>query len=171
MEARISLHKLCAPALLLALCAALLLCGCSHKRVTQIERTHADTLITARTDSVAARDTLSAATFTVQADTVRESVTTFAVIDSTGRVKTAYVWRTCQASRIKNAMQTASRAATAERQSAASERQTAQTTAAEKKTETTAKTQPKRLLWSVVIPIFVLGYLLFELLRKRRANS
>lgn len=130
MEARISLSKPCA--LLAILCAALTLFpSCAHKRVRLIERTTADTAIMAKTDSLAVCDTFRTGSSVCEADSVRESVTTFLVIDSTGRVKTAYVWHSKQTAHTKNSSQTSAQTTTAERQTAQSERKVAAASTAE----------------------------------------
>ncbi len=148
----------------IALCAALALSACSHKRTAQVERTHADTLTAARTDSVATRDTASTAVFRIEADTVRESVTTFAVIDSTGRVKAAYVWRTREAAHASSAMQAASRSTAAETKAAASERQSTQTAETERAKVTEERSHGR--LWAAALTAIAVFAAAFICLRR-----
>lgn len=163
MEARISLHKLCAR-LTIALCAAFALSACSHKRTAQVERTHADTFTAQGTDSAATRDTASTAVMRIEADTIRESVTTFAVIDSSGRVKTAYVWRTREAAHAREALQAASRSTTAETKAAASERQSVQTAETETAKVTEARNHGR--LWAAALTAIAVIAAAFICLRR-----
>lgn len=73
-------------------CAVVLHSSCARKVVQSMERTH-DTLIVYKTDSVMVRDTIAAISKMESMDSVAERMTTYVVVDTTGKVLTKYVYR------------------------------------------------------------------------------
>ncbi len=157
-----------APLCLCMLLAALVALSCSHKRTAHIERTHADTLVTARTDSQAHADTAQRESHTYQADSMRESVTTFVVIDSTGKVKTAYVWHTKQTVHNKNALEADHHTSATSRQTAEAAKQSTAVRTAEQVT-VRQSSAPKRLLLCIIIPILALAAFYLYTYKKRKS--
>ena len=78
--------------LLVIFCAVVLHSSCARKVVQSMERTH-DTLIVYKTDSVVVRDTIAALSKMESVDSVTERMTTYVVVDTTGKVLTKYVYR------------------------------------------------------------------------------
>nr|DAL33500.1 MAG TPA_asm: hypothetical protein [Caudoviricetes sp.] len=78
--------------LIVIICAVVLHSSCARKVVQSMERTH-DTLIVYKTDSVVVRDTIAALSKMESVDSVTERMTTYVVVDTTGKVLTKYVYR------------------------------------------------------------------------------
>ncbi len=152
MEAPTSTRKAAAVA---AIILAAALTACSHKRTAHIERTHADTIIYNKEQEQTTVDTLRTVTHEATADTLRESLTTFAIIDSTGRLRTAYVWHTRQTTHSKGAKQAAERTATTTQQATTTQRQSTASTEAEQVTTKQTTSRPWR--WAAVAAAIILA--------------
>lgn len=138
-----------------AIILAAALSACSHKRTAHIERTRTDTIIYNKEREQTTVDTLRTVTHEATADTLRESLTTFAVIDSAGRLRTAYVWHTRQTTHSKGAQQAAERTATTTEQTTTTQRQSTASTQTEQ--VTTKETTSKPWKWAAVAAAIILA--------------
>lgn len=78
--------------LIVIICAVVLHSSCARKVAQSMERTH-DTLIVYKTDSVMVRDTIVKVSNLETVDSVTDRMTTYVVVDTSGKVLTKYVYR------------------------------------------------------------------------------